>query len=101
MAKQAIEGVRKNAFARDPKTILVVGYDDIPGVTIPRNHPLAEDPKRFEIGRTDEADDDGPLPLGARSNKGQRADRDASEESACIRRGCVVASGSKENRNDI
>ena len=49
MAKQAIEGVRKNAFARDPKTLLIVGIDEVPGVTEPRKHPLYEDPARLVI----------------------------------------------------
>lgn len=49
MAKQAIEGVRKNAFARDPKTMLIVGIDEVPGVMDPKNHPLYEDPARLVI----------------------------------------------------
>lgn len=49
MAKQAIEGTRKNAFARDPRTLLIVGVDDVPGVDEPRKHPLWEDPARLVI----------------------------------------------------
>jgi ParB family chromosome partitioning protein len=49
VGKQAIDGVRKNAFARDPKTLLIVGIDEIPGVDEPRKHPLCEDPSRLVI----------------------------------------------------
>ena len=49
MGKQAIDGVRKNAFARDPKTLLIVGVDEVPGVDEPRKHPLYEDPARLVI----------------------------------------------------
>lgn len=49
MGKQAIEGVRKNAFARDPKSLLIVGIDEVPGVDEPRKHPLYEDPSRLVI----------------------------------------------------